>query len=78
MSVDVARRWVSEDVEALFQAEISNERAGGVAPATLSSTIDSVSQGLPFTEDADVVSLLTALLVIRDLLPGDTGVRDLL
>lgn len=81
-SLDVARRWVTEGVEALFQAEISNERHGGVTPSTLSSTIDSVSQGLPLDneegEPVDVVSLLIALLVIRDLLPGDTSVRELL
>lgn len=74
----VASRWVTDDLTRIFEAEIANERHGGVAPATLSSTIDSISQGLPFAEGSDPAPVMNALLVIRDLLPGDTEVRDLI
>jgi hypothetical protein len=79
---EIARRWVDPGVAILFEAEIRNEGQGGVRPATLSSTIDSVAQ-MPddilgeFT-GGKPMSTLVALLVIRDLLPGRTPVANLL
>lgn len=81
-NLEVARRWMNSGLESLFLAEVGNERSGGVTPSTLSSTIDSVTQ-MPqdilsdITGGRDYVAL-TALLAIRDLLPGDTEVRELL
>lgn len=72
-----ARLWMTEDIAAVFDAEIANERNGGITPATLSSTIDSITQGLPVAEGGDPAGALVGLLMIRDLLPGDTEVRDL-
>lgn len=77
-NVPAALHWVSEDVRTLFVSEIANEANGGVSPATVSSTIDSIAQGLPFPEGTDVESVLVSLLMIRDLLPGHVQLRDLL
>lgn len=78
--MNLARRWVNDDVRRVLEAEIRNEDNGGVRPATLSSTIDSLMQ-MPdevFPEDVEITSLLVNLLVIRDLLPGSTRVEELL
>ena len=78
-----ARKWVNGDLNRLFQAEIANERNGGVTPSTLSSTIDSIQQ-MPedileeFCDDGSPWIMLTSLLIIRDVLPGDTEVRELI
>lgn len=69
-------KWVTNNLENFFRAEIANERNGGITPSTLSSAIDSLSQypdGFRLTLD-DVV----ALLLIRDNLPGDTELREFL
>lgn len=78
--IPVARRWITNNIERLFDAEIANEGPTddhGITPATLTSTIDSLSQGgvevFDFLTDADLI----ALLMVRDLVPGDTEVRDL-
>lgn len=82
-AIEALAAWVNDDVTRLFEAEISNERNGGISPSTLSSTIDSVSQ-MPddilreFCEGRDCANLLRSLLMIRDLLPGDTQVGELL
>lgn len=81
-TIQSAVRWVTPDITRLFNSEIDNEENGGVSPATLSSTIDSVAQMpadlLAFDDSTDVPALLVALLMIRDLLPGRTEVGDLL
>lgn len=81
-TIQSAVRWVTPDITRLFHSEIDNEDNGGASPATLSSTIDSVSQMpadlLAFDDSTDVPALLVALLMIRDLLPGGTEVADLL
>lgn len=82
--VTSALPWVTPDVARLFEDKIRNEANGGVSPATLSSTIDSVTQ-MPAdllegytVAPSDVGALLVALLVLRDRLPGDTLLVDLL
>lgn len=75
------RPWVTPQTLMVLRAEIDNEAHGGVSPATLSSVVDSVMQGLlsQMFEDVNVeADVLTALLVARDRLPGDTRIVDLL
>jgi hypothetical protein len=74
---DIAERWITTGVRNLFLAEIANERDGGVSPATLDSTIDSVQQGGAEVFGLDTQDLI-ALLSIRNILPKRTKVRDLL
>lgn len=77
-AIEAAKRWVNDEVMGIFLAELANERDGGVSPATVSSTIDSISQGLPLGNNQDdAITALTSLLVIRDLVDGDTEIREL-
>lgn len=69
---------ISPNLVRLFPAEISNERRGGVSPATLSSTIDSLAQGGIEVFDFLTPSDLIDLLLVRDLNPGNLPVADLL
>lgn len=76
-SLKMARRWVTPTLERFFEAEIANERDGGVSPGTLSSAIDSLNQG-----GAEVWNYLTStdlitVALIRDHVPGDTLLVDL-
>jgi hypothetical protein len=81
----IARAWATNGgLRRLFEAEIRNEDNGGVRPATVSSTIDSLMQ-MPddilaeiVGDPDDCVGTLTALLVIRDLLPGKTEIEELM
>lgn len=88
--LDVARRWMTDGVRRLFEIELANEdamcreamskgRMDEMPPATsLSTVIDSLAQGLPLDNVPDPTRTLVQLLMIRDLLPGNTDVRDLL
>ena len=57
--------WVTPGLYDFFTGELENERFGGTAPATVSSSIDSLTQG-----GADVFGLvesdLLMLLLIAD------------
>ena len=71
-----AKRWMTPPVEALLVGEVRNERNGGVSPATLTSTIDSLLQGLEVfgLTEPDYVSLLGIVGIVGT----DTEVRELL
>lgn len=75
---DAAKSWVTDKIEDLFLAEIANERDGGVSPATLSSTIDSISQAPDIMCEGWESSDFIALLVICDQVGTDTEVSYLL
>lgn len=59
---DAVVRWVTPKVADLFSVECANERDGGISPAVISSTIDSVVQApdimCPSWEPDDFVALL--------------------
>lgn len=76
-TLPTARRWVNERIGNLFDAEIANERDGGVTPATLSSCIDSVSQGAEILCEGWEAGDFVALLMIRDLCDSDTELASL-
>jgi len=63
MSDGAIIRWMTPKVADLFAAECANERDGGVSPATIASTIDSVTQApeimCPGWELPDFVAMLT-------------------
>lgn len=78
-----ARRWMTDGIRGFFEAEWMNERAiridnhGEAPPATLSSAIDSLSQ-MPEPAFWGMTAFdVVALLVIRDLLPGETELLDI-
>lgn len=77
-----AKKLLNEDVRDFFMAEIANERDGGVTPSTLSSAIDSVAQAPDYVLERvlknGVADSMRVLLVLRDMLPGDTLLIDLL
>lgn len=77
-SVPAAKRWVTDKIRDLFYAEIANERHGGVTPATVSSTIDSISQASDIMCEDWYPQDFASLLLICDLVGTQIEVRDLL
>lgn len=74
---DMALRWMTPKVADLFHAEIQNEVDGGVAPATLDSTIDSVSQAPEIMCEGWEQNDWTALLMIVSNVGLDAQVEPL-
>lgn len=81
-TLDIARRWMNDDLRRFFDAELANEADGGVSPSTISSAIDSLSQA---PDDVvtrwmanDPVRSLIALAQITDLVGTETELGDLL
>lgn len=77
-TIDLAKKWMTDNIIDLFEAEIANERDGGHSPATISSTIDSVSQAPEIMCEGWLPSDFVALLQIADVVGVNTEVRDLL
>lgn len=76
VNMDTVKYWVTEGLQNFFDAEISNERHGGITPSTLDSAVDSLFQ-CPDAfdlEQQDLVSL--AVLLTR--VDKETELRDLL
>lgn len=82
---------ISEELESLFLDEIDNEHdeetgnsrsgsssPGGVNPATLESTLDSLNQGVYDDEDLDVEKMAKQLEALIAEHGGETEVREFL
>jgi hypothetical protein len=76
---DIAKQYdMTENIRQLFYAEIANERDGGVSPATLFSTADSVHQAPDIMCEGWFCDDHANLLWLLATLGPDTEVRDLL
>lgn len=78
MDLSVLECWLTRRVRALFEAEISNERSGGVSPATIESAIDSVWQGAGIMDEGWTRDDYVALLQIAVVCPPTIELTDLL